>query len=201
MGLAVDGFVEVLQAGEGEELGQQVEAYRLAGCFLFHLLPGHGHHLFVVKDEGGHFVDVYPVGVVLMHRFAVVLVDVDEGVVDHRDDPFAGVAVDGTEGVYLLHVEIFETGELGQHPLGGLVDTLAFAHETSHERPLPLGRFHLAFEQEQVERALLETEDDAVYRNVVFDFGMIIRHSLLLGPSAREKMPCGRWRGYYQKYQ
>ena len=85
----------------------------------------------------------------------------------------------------LLHVNIFETGKFGQHPLGCIVDTFVGADESPHKRPLSLSRFHLAFEQQKIERALLETEYDAIDRDIMFDFRKIITHSLFLETGKR----------------
>ena len=134
----------VLEAAPDELLN--IEGMGDAAAQLISLIP---------QLERRHFIDIYPVSIVLIHGFTVVFVDVDEGIIDDRNDPLAGIPPYGSESMDLLHVNIFETGKFGQHPLGCIVDTFVGADESPHKRPLSLSRFHLAFEQQKIERALL----------------------------------------------
>jgi sugar (pentulose or hexulose) kinase len=72
----------------------------------------------MVENQCGEFVDVYPVSIVLLNQFAVVLIDVDQRIVGNRNYPFARIAVDGAEGSHLFHVYVFQTCKFSQYTFG-----------------------------------------------------------------------------------
>lgn len=74
----------------------------------------------MVEDKRGKFIYIHPVSIVFLNLFPVILIDVNQCIVSHGDNPFTRIAVDCSESSYLFHVNVFQSGKLMQYTFGGI---------------------------------------------------------------------------------
>ena len=110
-----DGFVKVLELGEGEDLREEVEANRSEVDVLLEAGEGVAENLVVVEGEGGDIGQGEPIGLVSI-GIGLDLGKLDKGVVRDGDHALAGVTFDVTVGARFLEAfgRYFEAGFLFQ---------------------------------------------------------------------------------------
>ncbi len=128
----------------------------------------------MVEDEVGDFIEFDPVRIVRLDKRMVVFLDVHEGVVRRGEHPLPGVAPGIAVGMDLTHVQVAEARKFRDDAAGGVVQTLAFLHESAHQGPLSLRRLEVALEQQEAQFPLLEPEDDAVHGGVELGMDAVV---------------------------
>ena len=113
--LAEDGFVEQLQLCEREARRQELEADGEAIDHASQFLERTLDHLLMVEEEWREIVHILPISRVFMVEVSADAFDVDQSKIGDGDDTISGVAVDGTVGADLLHIDIVKTRQLLQH--------------------------------------------------------------------------------------
>ena len=87
----------------------------------------------MVGVELGHLTQFHPFHAVLFQQLVVIVLHVDQSAVGYGNHAFTRVAVNGPEGGYLFHVDVLQTRQLEQYPMGGLVNTLIRVDEATVE--------------------------------------------------------------------
>ena len=82
-GTTKNGFIDVLQLCEREEVGQQIEAQRLGLDASAQQGDGFADHLVMVGVELRQLAEVGPLQFVLLAQLVVVVVDIDKCAVGH----------------------------------------------------------------------------------------------------------------------
>ena len=108
----------------------------------------------------------------------IIIIDVDKGIIRDRNYPFCRIAAYITESTHLLHIDVGEACQLCKHTSGGIIHALTFLNESPHEGALALGRLEVSFQEEKAELPLLETEDDAVNRQIELRICTVESHLL-----------------------
>ena len=158
----VDAFIEDLQLRDGEARGKQLEEDGMQGGFVAELAFGDIDHAVMVEDQLGHLLEKKPFGMILCGELAGVLIDVDESEVGDANGAFDRIAVRFAKGFQLFHINAFETGQLFEDPVRGLVGAFIGLEEAAHQAPVPFAGLKSALDEQQLDIGPVESEDDTV---------------------------------------
>lgn len=168
-----DGFVQVLELGQGENLGEEFKSHGLEMDVLLETGECHAEDFVVVEGQVRDVGPAEPFGFFRIGaRFD--LGEFDKGVVRDGDHAFARVAPYITEGADFLEIldRKFEPGFLLQFPEGRVGNGFVFLNvqESAGQRPFAgiscSARFALfaALDQEHLELLAVVSEDHGVSR-------------------------------------
>ena len=124
-----NGFVQVLELGEGEHLREQVEAYRLEMDVPLEHGQGLAEDLVVIESQGRNVFEGEPFGLFGV-GIAFDFFRFDQRVEGNGNDPFPGIPADFTEASDLPEVlpGDFQIGFFLEFARGGVNDGFVILH-------------------------------------------------------------------------
>ena len=113
-------------------------------------------------------------------KLVVVVVNVDQRVVGHRNHTLARITVDAAERANLTHVDFLQSRQLEKCTVGGFIETLVAANEASVETPLATPWVQMSATDQDLQLVIVEAEDDTVDRQQdLLEFFIICSHCVL----------------------
>ena len=161
--LLEDEFVEVLELGEGEFFGKELEADGLVADFSAEAFFGELEDVGVIEGERGKIIEGEPGGISGVGRGGGwVLDEVDECEVGDGDDMLAGVAIWGADGGELFEEDVFQSSLFLKFAASAGIDVFTDVNEASGEGPLVFKGLDGSLDEEDFEVVFIEPEDDAI---------------------------------------
>jgi hypothetical protein len=158
-----DEFVELLELGEGEFFGKELEADGLVADFSAEPFAGELQDFFVIKSERRKIIEGKPGGIAGVGGSGGRMVDeVDEGEVGDGNDVLAWVAVWSADGGELFEVDVFQSGLLLKPASGTGVDVFAYPNEPAGDGPFVFEGREGALDKKDFEVFFIKSKDDAI---------------------------------------
>ncbi len=161
--LLEDEFVEMLQLGEGEFLGEKFESDGLVAELSAETFPGEFENLIVIEGEGREVVEGEPGGVTGVGRGSGRVLDkIDECEVGDGDDMLAWVAIRGADGGELFEVDVFQSGLFLELAPSAGIDVFADPDESPGKGPFVFEGRESPLDEEDFKVFFVEPKDDAI---------------------------------------